>query len=65
MIRLTRYNKLLPLVAAEHGVDHKQYAAALNNLALVYHAQGRYDLAEETYKHALEIDRRTIGESNI
>ena len=59
-----RYNKLLPLVAAEHGVDHERYAAALNDLALVYKAQGKYDLAEATYKQAREIDRRTIGEDH-
>ena len=59
-----RYNKLLPLVAEEHGVDHERYAEALNDLALVYKAQGKYDLAEATYKQALEIDRRTIGEDH-
>ena len=36
----------------------------LNNLANVYHSQGRYDEAIELYKQALLIDEKTIGKEH-
>ena len=40
------------------------YANHLSNLALVYGSQGKYIEAEELYKQAVEIDKKTIGENH-
>jgi tetratricopeptide (TPR) repeat protein len=73
--RLGRYQKLLGnfwhaenfyLRAAGisgmiHGVESVEHATDLNNLALVYRTQGRYDEAIEKYEEALRIGKKTIG----
>ena len=46
------------------GKEHPDYAIRLNNLAIVYHSQGRYDEAIELYKQALLIDEKTIGKEH-
>jgi hypothetical protein len=38
------------------GVNHANYAGALNNLAMVYWKQGKYEEAEGLCKRALAID---------
>jgi len=53
--------KLEAGVKARFGVGHANYGAALNNLALVYDAQGKYADAEELYKRALEIKEKALG----
>ena len=40
------------------GPDHPDVATSLNNLAGLYHAQGRYAKAEPLYQRALAIPRR-------
>ncbi|MDH3669747.1 MAG: tetratricopeptide repeat protein [Gammaproteobacteria bacterium] len=47
--------------AEEMGPEDPRLALSLNNLALVYHAQGRYDEAEPVYKRAISITERALG----
>lgn len=37
----------------------------LNNLGAIYHAQGKYSFAEETYNKSLEIKRALFGEEHV
>lgn len=43
------------------GPEDPRLALSLNNLALVYHAQGRYDEAEPMYQRAITITERALG----
>jgi tetratricopeptide (TPR) repeat protein len=43
------------------GEDHPDVATSLNNLALLYESQGRYDQAEPLYLQALNICERRLG----
>jgi len=43
------------------GLDHPDVALSLNNLALLYKAQGRYADAEPVYKRALAIYEKALG----
>ena len=43
------------------GPSHPDVAASLNNLAVVYHKQGRYADAEPLYKRSLTIREETLG----
>jgi tetratricopeptide (TPR) repeat protein len=43
------------------GVDHPSTATCLNNLALIYDDQGKYDEAEPLYQRALAIDEKALG----
>ncbi len=43
------------------GLDHPDVAQSLNNLALLYYAQGRYDVAEPLHKRALAIEEKALG----
>lgn len=47
-----------------YGKNHQETAQALNQLALVYKAQGRYDEAIEKFEIALEIGEKTIGKEH-
>lgn len=47
--------------AEEIGPEDPRLALSLNNLALVYHAQGRYDEAEPVYQRAITITERALG----
>jgi tetratricopeptide (TPR) repeat protein len=38
---------------------------SLNNLAALYHSQGKYTLAEELYLRSLEIKKSLLGEEDI
>jgi CHAT domain-containing protein/Tfp pilus assembly protein PilF len=44
------------------GECHPHYAQSLNNLALLYQAQGEYAQAEPLYRQALEIYKHALGE---
>lgn len=46
------------------GPNHADLALALNNLALVHYAQGRYDDAEPLYQRALVIDEKALGKDH-
>jgi tetratricopeptide (TPR) repeat protein len=41
--------------------DQEDYARQLNELALVYDSQGKYDEAIKLYLESIEIDKKTIG----
>ncbi|MDA7827323.1 tetratricopeptide repeat protein [Rhodobacteraceae bacterium] len=56
--------KLCEWEKEDFGVNHADYAMALNNLAFMYHDQGRNDAAEPLYLRALEIGRKALGEDH-
>ena len=45
------------------GPEHPDVAISLNNLALLYRAQGRYAEAEPLLKRALAISEKALGPS--
>ncbi len=47
--------------AEAFGPDDVRLATSLNNLALLYKAQGRYAEAEPLYQRALAIDEKALG----
>ncbi len=46
------------------GEEHPSTLVSMNNLALVYSRQGRYDEAEPLYLQTLEIRQRVLGEEH-
>ena len=46
------------------GENHPDYAASLNNLAMLYQAMGDYAAALPLYRQALEIRRTALGENH-
>jgi len=46
------------------GESHRDVAATLNQLAVVYRHQGKYGDAEVIYSRVLEIRKTTLGESH-
>jgi tetratricopeptide (TPR) repeat protein len=48
-------------IKAQFGINHANYAGALNNLARVYEPLGRYGEAEGLYKRALAIREEALG----
>jgi CHAT domain-containing protein len=49
------------MAKARFGVNHANYGVALNSLAIVYRAQGKYADAEGLYKRALAISEKALG----
>jgi len=47
--------------AEAFGEEDPRFATSLNNLALVYYAQGRYTETEPLYKRALGIQEKVLG----
>ena len=58
---LVEAQKLEAGVKARFGVNHPNYDIALNNLALVYEAQGKYAEAEGLFSRALAIKEKALG----
>ena len=56
---LIEAQKLEAQVKARFGTDHPNYVVALNTLASVYRAQGKYAEAEPHKQRALKIGRRS------
>ena len=46
------------------GEAHPDVATSLNNLALLYRSQGRYEEAEPLYRDALAMSKRLLGEAH-
>ena len=46
------------------GENHPDYAASLNNLAMLYQAMGDYAKAEPLFRQALEIRKKALGENH-
>src|SRR5688572_30803796 len=61
---LIEAQKLKAGVKARFGTDHANYAAALNLLAIVYRAQGKYAEAEAHLKRALAIYEAKLGKDH-
>ena len=57
--------KLEAVSKGRFGTSHTNYAAALNNLANVYSAQGKYSDAEGLYKRALAIRETALGANHL
>ncbi len=53
--------KALDVAERSVGPAHLDMAQSLNNLALLYSAQGQYKLAEPLYKRSLEIREKFLG----
>jgi len=56
------YRRALEIYEKSLGADHPYVAQSLNNLALLYKSQGKYDQAEPMYRRALEIFKKALGE---
>ena len=61
---LVEAQKLEARVKARFGVNHGNYGIALNNLAAVYGAQGKYADAEGLFGRALAIREKALGASH-
>ena len=66
--RAGKYSQAVPLaqrlladMERAHGPDHRDVAAALNNLAQLYGSEGRDAEAEPLYKRALAIQEKVSG----
>ena len=46
------------------GKEHPDTLVSVNNLALLYEAQGRYGEAEPLYRRALEAYERVLGKEH-
>src|SRR5260370_15520415 len=44
--------------------DHLHTATSLNNLAGLYHTQGKYEQAEPLFQRALKIDKQVYGKDH-
>lgn len=53
------------LSADEKGAVNTRLAKSLNNMAALYHTQGKYNMAEDLYKRCLEIKKETHGDEHI
>ena len=60
----TAFAKTLETMEKALSPNHADLALALNNLALVHYAQGRYDDAEPLYRRALDIDEKALGKDH-
>ena len=56
--------QLIPAVIRDEGEGSVSHATCLNNLAALYEAQGKYDLAEPLFLQAIEIGKKTLGEDH-
>jgi CHAT domain-containing protein/Tfp pilus assembly protein PilF len=52
-------------VKTRFGTNHANYAAALDNLGLVYEKQGKYAEAEARHKRALAIKEEKLGKNHL
>ena len=55
------YKRALAISEKALGPEHPDVATSLNNLALLYQAQGRYAEAEPLHKRALAISEKALG----
>ena len=55
------YQRALAVREKALGPDHPDVTTSLNNLALLYKSQGRYEAAEPLYKRALAINEKALG----
>ena len=55
------YERALAIREKALGPDHPDVAKSLNNLALLYRAQGAYERAGPLYERALAIREKALG----
>ena len=55
------HKDILKQTEAEYGIEHSEYASALNNLATAHAEAGLPTKAEPLYDQALSISRRVLG----
>jgi len=55
------YIRSLEISEKRFGLEHPQVALALDHLADLYRAQGRYDEADPLYQRALRISEKALG----
>lgn len=55
------FRRAVKLIERVKGVHDPDVATALNNLAMLYYAQGEYAAAEPLYERALGIDEQALG----
>src|SRR5215211_522247 len=58
------YEEFASLIEVRLGPEHLDTATALNNLALLYYAQGRYEEPPPLVKRALKIREKVLGEEH-
>jgi len=61
---LEYYEKVLKIQEKISGIEHQETAAAINNIAGVYHILKNYGKASDNYKKALSIFLKVFGEEN-
>jgi tetratricopeptide (TPR) repeat protein len=61
---LAEAQKLEAAAKAQFGINHTNYALALNTLATVYVAQQKYDEAEALYRRAMAIRAKVLGDDH-
>jgi len=58
------YRQALEIRRKVLGEQHPDYAASLNNLAVLYESMDDYARAEPLYRQALEIRKTALGEAH-
>jgi tetratricopeptide (TPR) repeat protein len=53
------------LDAEEQAAVNSRLAKSLNNMAALYHTQGKYAMAEDLYKRCLELKQQIFGEEHL
>lgn len=50
---------------AEQAAVNTRLAKSLNNMAALYHTQGKYNMAEDLYTRCLELKKKTHGDEHL
>jgi tetratricopeptide (TPR) repeat protein len=57
--------ELTKLSVEEQVAAKTRLAKSLNNMAALYHTQGKYNMAEDLYKRCLELKKETHGDEHL
>jgi tetratricopeptide (TPR) repeat protein len=58
-------DEMSKLSAEEQAAVNTRLAKSLNNMAALYHTQGKYNMAEDLYKRCLELKKQTHGDEHL
>lgn len=58
-------DELAKLAVLERAEVNSRLAKSLNNMAALYHTQGKYSMAEDLYKRCLELNQNLHGEEHL
>ena len=61
---INKYSKSLETKKTTLGVLHPDSLTSMHNLAVLYHDQGKYHLAEAAYRNCLELREATLGRTH-